>query len=155
MSTNLSILGKGYWSFGQHLFRSVKSTHIHHLSFFFLSMTTFASHSGYCIGLMTSALSSLWTSAFAASVFRLTFSWAYAFSSLLLLLCLRSVVLAPGWHLEDLSLTRRKHRYSHARKVSALFFGERQIYTNVDTIVKRHFWQQRLLGILSWFCSAW
>lgn len=72
---------------------------------------------------MTSALSSLWTSAFAASVFRLTFSWAYAFSSLLLLLHLRSVVLAPGWHLEDLSLTRRKHRYSHARKVWALFLA--------------------------------
>ena len=67
MSTNLSILGSGYGSFRQHLFKSVKSTHIHHFPLFFLTITTLASHSRYCIGLMTPVSSSLCTSAFAAS----------------------------------------------------------------------------------------
>ena len=66
MSTSLSILGKGYGSFEQCMFRSVKSTHIHHFLFFFLTMTTFASHSGYWTGLMTLVSNSLCTSAFVA-----------------------------------------------------------------------------------------
>jgi hypothetical protein len=42
----LSILTRGKSSFGQHLFKSVKSVHIHHLPFFFPTIATFASHSG-------------------------------------------------------------------------------------------------------------
>ena len=67
MSTTLSILGNGYGSFGQHLLRSVKSTHIRHFLFFYLIMTTLANHFGYCIGLIMPTSNSLFTSAFTAS----------------------------------------------------------------------------------------
>ena len=45
-STSWSILGRGKLSFGQALFRSVKSTHILHFPFVFFTKTTFASHFG-------------------------------------------------------------------------------------------------------------
>jgi len=44
-STNWSIHGRGKLSFGQALFKLVKSTHILHFLFDFLTMTTFANHS--------------------------------------------------------------------------------------------------------------
>ena len=46
-STRVSMRGKGNSSFGQNLLRVVKSMHIHQLPFFFGTMTTLASHSGY------------------------------------------------------------------------------------------------------------
>jgi hypothetical protein len=54
---------------GQHLFMSIKSVHIHHLPFFFLTITMFASHWGYATSLIKPASSSLCTSAFAVSTF--------------------------------------------------------------------------------------
>jgi len=42
-STNQSMFGKGYASLGQGLLRSVKSTHILHLSLAFLTKTTLES----------------------------------------------------------------------------------------------------------------
>lgn len=45
-STNVSIRGRGKLSFGQSLFRSVKSTHILHFPFTFMTNTTFDNHSG-------------------------------------------------------------------------------------------------------------
>ena len=47
LSTKASMLGSGYESFGHALFRSVKSTHIHHFPFAFFTKTTLASYSGY------------------------------------------------------------------------------------------------------------
>ena len=49
------------------MLRSVKSTHIRHFLFFFLTMTTLANHFGYCTSLITLASNSLFTSALAAS----------------------------------------------------------------------------------------
>ena len=43
VSTSLSILGNGKLSFGQALFKSVKSTQVLHLPFGFLTRTRFAS----------------------------------------------------------------------------------------------------------------
>ena len=45
-STSWSILGKGKLSFGQTLFKSVKSTQVLHLPFGFLTRIGFASHEG-------------------------------------------------------------------------------------------------------------
>jgi hypothetical protein len=61
-STRESILGNGNSSFGQALFRSVKSMHILYLPLAFFTITVFASHSGYFTSLMTPALRSLFTS---------------------------------------------------------------------------------------------
>jgi hypothetical protein len=46
LSTILSIRGSGKLSFGQALLRLVKSMHIRHLSLFFCTITTLASHVG-------------------------------------------------------------------------------------------------------------
>jgi hypothetical protein len=46
-SVSLSILESGKPFFGQHLLKSVKSMHILHFPFFFLTMTMFANHVGY------------------------------------------------------------------------------------------------------------
>ena len=64
LSTNASMLGSGYESFGHALFKSVKSTHILHFPFAFFTRTTLASHSGYCISLMCPTLSSFCVSSF-------------------------------------------------------------------------------------------
>jgi hypothetical protein len=45
-STILSMRGRGNSSLGHALFRSVKSMHMCHLCFFFLTITTFASQVG-------------------------------------------------------------------------------------------------------------
>jgi len=66
-STTLSILGSGKSSFGQALFRSVKSIHIYHFPFFFFTGTVLASHVGYLTSLMTLASNNLWTSALTAA----------------------------------------------------------------------------------------
>ena len=65
-STNVSMRSSGYSSFGHALLRMVKSMHIRHLPFFFSTITTFASHSGYCTSQMTPASSNFCTSACAA-----------------------------------------------------------------------------------------
>ena len=79
MSTNLLILGSGYGSFGQHLFRSVKSTYIHHFPFFFLTITTLANHSKYYTSLMTPSSSNLCTLAFAASALSVDIFLSFCF----------------------------------------------------------------------------
>jgi hypothetical protein len=71
---------RGKLSLGKHLFRSVKSVHIHHFSFF-LTMMMFASHSGYFTSLMKPASSNLCTSAFNASTFSSTILWRFCFFS--------------------------------------------------------------------------
>jgi hypothetical protein len=63
-------------------FKSVKSVHICHLLFFFLTITTFASHSGYTTSLMKHVSNSLWTSAFAASTFSSDILWSFYFLGL-------------------------------------------------------------------------
>ena len=79
ITTNLSILGSRYESFGQDLFRSVKSTHIRHFPFFFLTITTLDSHSGYWTGLMTPTSSNLYTSTFAASALSMDIFLTFCF----------------------------------------------------------------------------
>jgi len=64
LSTNASMLGKGYKSSGHALFKSVKSTHILHFPFAFFTKTTLVSHSGYCISLMCPTLSNFCVSSF-------------------------------------------------------------------------------------------
>ena len=59
--------GNGKVSFGQALFRSVKSTQTLHLPFFFFTTTGFASQSGYFVSVMELILNSFSTSAFTAS----------------------------------------------------------------------------------------
>jgi hypothetical protein len=68
-STTLSTLDIWKSSFGQHLLRSVKSVNIHHLPFFFLTITTFANQLGYRTSCMNRASNSLCTSAFVADTF--------------------------------------------------------------------------------------
>jgi hypothetical protein len=68
-STILSIRARRKSSLGQHLFRYMKSMHIRHFPFFFMTITTLASHCGYATSQMKHASSSLWTSAFTASIF--------------------------------------------------------------------------------------
>jgi hypothetical protein len=56
----------------------VRSVHIRHFSFFFLTMMMFASHNGYFTSLMKHVSSNLCTSAFAAFTFPLPFCEASA-----------------------------------------------------------------------------
>ena len=58
--TKESMLGSGYKSLGQALFRLVKLTHILHFPMAFFTNTTFSCYSGYWIYLMWSAFKSLW-----------------------------------------------------------------------------------------------
>ena len=58
LSTKESMLGSGYESLWQVLFKSVKSTHILHFPFAFFTNTMFASHPGYWISLMWIAFKS-------------------------------------------------------------------------------------------------
>jgi hypothetical protein len=51
------------------LFKFVKSIHIRHFPFFFLTMTMFASHVGYWTPLMKHVSKNLWTSTLAAEFF--------------------------------------------------------------------------------------
>jgi hypothetical protein len=54
---------------GHHLFKSVKSVHIHHFLFFWWTIMTLAYHCRYLTSLMNSTSNSYCTSAFAASTF--------------------------------------------------------------------------------------
>jgi hypothetical protein len=58
------------------------SMHIHHFPFFFLAITTFASHSRYFTSLMKLASSSLCTSTFATSTFSSTILQSFCFFGL-------------------------------------------------------------------------
>jgi hypothetical protein len=53
---------------GQHLFRSVKSVHIHHFSFLLRTFMTLANHCWYLTSLINPASNSCCTLAFAASI---------------------------------------------------------------------------------------
>jgi hypothetical protein len=66
-------------SLGQHLFKSVKSVHIHHFSFFLWTITTLANHCGYFTSLMNPASNSRCTSAFATSTFSSDILWGFCF----------------------------------------------------------------------------
>ena len=66
LSTRAFMLGKGYESFGQALFKSVKSTHMRHFPLLFFTSTTFASHSGYWTSLMWPAARSFCVSSLIA-----------------------------------------------------------------------------------------
>jgi hypothetical protein len=68
-STTLSIPDSGKSSFEQHLLRFVKSMHIHHLSFFFLTITTFANQLGYRTSRINPTSNSLCSSSFVAATF--------------------------------------------------------------------------------------
>jgi hypothetical protein len=68
-STIWSILARGKSSLGQHLFRPVKSMHIHNFSFFLQTITTLANHCGYLTSLINPASNSCCTSPFVASFF--------------------------------------------------------------------------------------
>ena len=65
-STNRSMCGRGKLSFGQALFRSVKSTQTRHFPYFFLTTTGLASQSGYLTFVIDSTLSNFSTSSFTA-----------------------------------------------------------------------------------------
>jgi hypothetical protein len=65
----MSILESGKSFFEQHLFMSVKSVHILHLLFFFLTITTFANQVGYWTSCMNHMSNSLWTSTFVVMTF--------------------------------------------------------------------------------------
>ena len=52
-STSVSILGNGKLSLGHALLRSIKSMHIRHFPFFFLTITMFASQVVNCTSLMS------------------------------------------------------------------------------------------------------
>jgi hypothetical protein len=65
----LLILVRGKSSLGQNLFRSVKSTHIHHFTFFLWTITMFASHCRYLTSLINPVSNNLCTLAFATSIF--------------------------------------------------------------------------------------
>jgi hypothetical protein len=79
-----SILVNGNSSLGHALLRLVKSIHILHLSFDFLTMIVLASHSGYATYVITSAVSNLLTSAFAPSDLSSDILRSFCFLGLLL-----------------------------------------------------------------------
>jgi hypothetical protein len=98
-STILLILERGKSSLEQHLFRSVKSVHIHHFSFFLWTITTFASHCGYLTSLINPVSNNLCTSALIASIFSSDILWSFYFlgfaSGLTYNLCLITSLLTP------------------------------------------------------------
>ena len=118
MLTNLSILGSEYGSFGQHMFRSLKTTHIHHFLFFFLTITTLANHSRYCTGLMTPASSSLCTSAFATSALSVDIFLSFCFLGFAPLTMFKLCYARSHWCPISHLPTRRTHLGSHEEKLS-------------------------------------
>jgi hypothetical protein len=64
-----SILAREKSSVKQHLFRSVKSMHIHQFPFFLQTITTLANHCRYVTSLIIPASNKRCTSAFVASIF--------------------------------------------------------------------------------------
>ena len=105
-STNWSILGSGKLSLGQALFRSVKSTHILHLLFFFFTRTMFATHSGYLTSRIDLAASSLDTSSFIAALLsRLK----------LLLFCTAGLLLSFTARSCEITRDKIRHKMRHKR----------------------------------------
>lgn len=82
-STNKSIQVRGKLSLGHTWLRSLKSTHILHLPFLFLTITKFKSQYGHCTSLMKPAAMSLLTSS--------TIAWLRSRANVLLL-CLTGLM---------------------------------------------------------------
>jgi hypothetical protein len=101
---------------GQHLFKSVKSVHIHQFLFFFLTMMMFASHCGYFTSLMKSTSSNLCISAFATFTFSSAILQSFYFFGLALgLTCSRCSMTSL--------LTATKSKVDHAN--TSLFLSRK------------------------------
>jgi hypothetical protein len=135
-------------SLGQHLLRFVKSIHILHFPFFFLTMTTFASHSGYFTSLMKPASNNLCTFTFAASTFSYAILRSFFFFGFALgLTCSRCSMMSL--------LTPTKSKVNQAN--TSLFLSRKlssSIYSSLLVFVPMHTVLSKTLGSKDTFLNS-